>query len=833
MGEREPTSPARLRAVCAWCAFAAGVYVSSLAAVGSAWWFVGACVASLAAMFARGWWCRGALIAGLTLFGAGWGALRLEETGSGSLLRRVEGLADGAPVRLAGVVATPVSAMDGRVNPLLPGRAGPVGGRFELWVYGAGDDGREGPVHGCVVVWCEERPVVEAGARVVVSGRYRSVAGGMNPGESDRRWWLRARGVAGVVEVPRASLIEADHSYAGLRVRVASWWDGWRGVLRERAERSVDRAARGLDSSGRALVHMLLLGRPPDGGLEPGSRLRDSFTRLGLAHVLALSGFHLVVLVALLLKFVRAWGDAGRWEGAGVAGLVALYLVLVPASAPIVRAGVLALVLVVSEALGRKYDRLALLGWVALGLAAWRPAELWSLGYQLSCGLTAVLMGMGERVHGRIFPAPVRTGMPTDLRFLDPSATRRVAGWFGGLFSTTLLCWAASMPLVLWRTGLLTPLAVPAGMVVVPLAVLLLGTGFASLLAGLMWPGLAGVLSWPLEWSARACVGVVGWLERIPGSAVELPAVSLAWSAAATGVAVWWLGWARGRAWRGVLLVGLLGAWAGAEWRWAWRPGPDVALRIDTLAVGDGSAHLVRSGGESLLWDCGSPSPSAGRRIVRRALRALGETRVPTLVLTHPDVDHYSAVGEAVGVLGVRRALVSERFAEQARERPSGPASAALEVLRGLGVEVVVLSAGDRFVVGEAVFEVLSPPPGADWREDNEHSLVAWAEVEGRGVLLTGDAQGKAIEFIRLHHPDLRADVAEAPHHGSASCAATVEWLTALGPSVVMQSTGPGRVDEPGWAELRRRSAWLVTARDGAAWVEVRRGGVLAWGSFR
>jgi competence protein ComEC len=833
MPDVESGSPARVRAVCAWGAVALGVYLSSLVTgPGSVLWLAGASGASVAAMFVRGWWCRGALLVALVLFGAGWGTLRLNETGDTSLERVVEGMPDGVPMRITGVVTTPVTPVEGRMNPLAGAGAAHGGWRFEVRVRFVGEDAGAGPVSGRLVVVSREEPGVAAGDWVVVAGRYRAIPGALNPGESDRARWARSRGVAGYLDVPRASLVWADVSYADAWERAASLWHGWRGNLRIRAEGALERATRGLDESGRVLVHSLVLGRPPPGGVEPGARLRDSFTRLGLAHVLALSGFHLVVLVAVMLRVVRATGDVGRWESVAVAAMVGLYLLLVPSSAPIVRAGVLALALVAADAMGKRYDRLTILAWSALGLALWRPAELWSLGYQLSCGLTAVLMGLGGRVHARIFPPPIRTGTAADLRFLDPSAGRRAWNEARGLFSTTLLCWLAATPLVLWRTGLLTPLAVPSAMVVVPLAVVLLATGFAALLLGLLSPVLAVAVSWPLEWSARLCVGAVERLDSIPGSAVLLPPVSIAWASAATVVLLWWLGWARRGAWRGVALTGLLAAWGGAEWRWAWRPSDDVALRIDALAVGDGSAMLIRSGGECMLWDCGSPSPSAGRLIVRRAVRSLGEVRVPTVVLTHPDADHFSALWDVAGPLGVRRAVVSGRFIERARVQPGGTAARALRLLGELGVEVVTLAAGDRLLLGEAAFEILSPPEDAAWAEDNEHSLVAWAWVEGRGVLLTGDVQESAIGYVWERHPGLAVDVAEAPHHGSAAPGA-VEWLTALSPTVVVQSSASRRADDPRWAASRERSAWLVTGRDGAAWVEVRRGGRLGWGSFR
>src|SRR6185503_1675454 len=105
--------------------------------------------------------------------------------------------------------------------------------------------------------------------------------------------------------------------------------------------------------------------------------------------------------------------------------------------------------------------------------------------------------------------------------------------------------------------------------------------------------------------------------------------------------------------------------------------------------------------------------------------------RTPVVVITHPDMDHFGGVPEVLEPLGVRDVYLCERFVEQAKEQPRGAAAALMLELERRGVSVHVIAAGDEVGLGEARFTFLNPPKGADWKLDNDHSLVARVDVDG------------------------------------------------------------------------------------------------------
>ncbi len=674
---------------------------------------------------------------------------------------------------------------------------------------------------GVAVVVASPPVSARAGDRVRVLGRAQPPGFASNPGERSYEAASRAQGDAFWLFAGEDALLRViDHPTASSALR-----GGLSRLLalpRRSAGAIIDRATdpeHGGDAG--ALIRGLLLGeRDIDG---PG--LAGAFQRIGLAHLLSVSGFHVAVMAFIALFVVRASGDRGPIEPLLVAIAIALYMLIVPARAPIVRAGVMVVALLVCDALGRRHDRLALLAWVGVAVLVWRPTELWSVGFQLSFGLVAWLMVIAEPR-----PDAVRT---SDVA--DPATQpmwRGVLSWFGDTARATAACWSVSIPLVLFHTGALAPLAVVATLVTVPLVVVTMWFGFATLLIGSVAPALIDPLAAALRASAGWCAVIVRWFDAAPLATVYLPSVSLAWTAFATGVAVWL--WRRGRlrsaaSW---LLPALALAWLAVESHVGQRLPAAVAARATMLNVGNGTAIVVESGADALLWDCGSFREHIGIRTIPDACRAIGAPRVGTVVVTHANIDHFMGLIDLAPPLGVREVVTGESFVRAAET--DGPARAVLDALRTRGIAHRVVAAGDTITLGEATLTVLHPPPGFVPRQENDASLVARLTA-GEGVptlLLTGDIQDEAMAMLMTSGVDLAADAIELPHHGSARDAAYA-FVERVNPRVVLQSTGIERMGDPRWDFARRGRIWLDTPRLGAVGVDLGRDGTLTAGPAR
>ncbi|XOV77277.1 MAG: ComEC/Rec2 family competence protein [Phycisphaerales bacterium] len=147
-------------------------------------------------------------------------------------------------------------------------------------------------------------------------------------------------------------------------------------------------------------------------------------------------------------------------------------------------------------------------------------------------------------------------------------------------------------------------------------------------------------------------------------------------------------------------------------------------VRIDMLDVGDGTSILLRSGRESILYDCGSRWLGIGERELPRAIRALGSGRVETVIVSHADIDHFSGLVDAARPLGVRRVIVTGHLVKQANAQPDGAARLLIDRLRELRIRVETVKRGDTLALASLDLEVLHPAPEDAFEGDNDASIV-------------------------------------------------------------------------------------------------------------
>lgn len=816
-------APARRRAALALVASAAGIlFAWRLEDAPSGAFFS---LGLLATVFAAALRARPAslcMLAALALLMAGWTQFRTRERPADALeVLLAQGPSGKSLCTIEAIVLTaPRAAAPDRsgLRAFLPAPPSTI---FTARVYAFidGDDSLSASGRLWVTLAGEPPAHIRPGTPVRITGLFDPPAPPLNPGEPDRRALSCQSGFAGSIRVSGPSLVLPAKHNPGLFARTLP---PLREFLRARARTVADKAANGsTNPDAAALIHGLLLGEFDDTRED----LRDAFARQGLAHVLSVSGFHVAVMAGLALFVLRIPGEGlGRLAPFTVGLLVLLYTLIVPANSPILRAGAMVLALLASEALGRRYDRLTLMLWIALALLVWRPLDLFSISWQLTVGMTGLLFWQARPFADRLFPPPLK-GTIDRARF---SPLRAPASWFKDALSAALLCWVASAPWLIHRIGLFSPLAVPATLLATPIITLLLWIGYAALLLGMFIPPLAEPAAALLVPLASAASTIVRFLDSLALSSIPTPAAGAPWAVAATMVLLAWLAREPLRSPRAWLAAAVLAGWLAWSATVTPRPSRDVALRLDTFAVGDGTFHLVRSRGDAMLWDCGVRRAGAVRPLAVSHLRAIGVWRVPTLVITHPDIDHFVAALDVIEPLGVRRVLTCERFLSQAQSHPRGAAAYALHRLNDMGVDVRAVAQGHTEPFGEGTLAILSPPRDAEWESDNDHSLVglfrAPAGDSERTLLLTGDAQRDAARWIESYYPDLRVTAAEAPHHGSPDPAA-VSWLLRTDPRIVVQSTGPDRIGDPRLDRARAGRTWFTTASDGAVFIEFLRSG--------
>jgi competence protein ComEC len=679
-------------------------------------------------------------------------------------------------------------------------------------------DGAATPARGEVMVRVDEvMPPFNAGDRVDVIGFLLRPGGPQNPGELDYRRLAADRGQAGMLRAGSREAVAVTPAAAG---SLRAWLRRTHGDLRQRAAGWLLAHLPDTPRTEReALLADLLLG-VRDHELD---EVREAFRRLGLAHVLAISGFHLTVLAGFSMLLLRLGGRSRRWHGLVVIAVVAFYLLIVEPRTPVLRAGVMTIAACAGAALGR---RLHVGGLVALSgalLLLRHPLELFTPGFQLSFGVVLALIHFTQPVRERWFGRPDQEAATTVEMLVE---------WLRTGAAAAVVAWAAATPIVAYHFGAVSPLAAVLSLVTLPIVSVLLAAGYTKMLFSLLLPSGALFLGAGVAVLADVLTSIVLAADRMPGSIVHVPFPSAWWVWAALA---WVTLWALRESGRHRMLIWSAGA-AVALWLvmpLLPLPHARAALRIDMLAVGDGSCYLLRSGRRAAIFDAGSSTDlNAGRRVVIPALRRLGVRSIDFIAISHANLDHYSAVLELVEEFRVGEVLLTPQFIARAAENPGGAPAFVLEDLRRREVPIHAVAAGESRQLGETTLEWIHPAgPVRLGRVNDESMVIRFRAAERRG-LLCGDAQRQGLGAIMGRGVDLDVEVIELPHHGSHSDVAAA-FVRRASPWVVMQSTGWGRWRNDRWAMELGAVERLVTARDGACWVEIGADGAITVGRGR
>jgi competence protein ComEC len=645
--------------------------------------------------------------------------------------------------------------------PPTPLRAIPSGerNRVELRLTGIRDGTDWRPAAGrCQLVVDGDLVAAAPGDRVQVFGQLRRPSPPMNPGEHDFAAAARTeRRLASLIAGSPDCVTVSDSSSDGpLQRFVVAVRQGGRQVLRTYV---------GRERSGLAAA--ILLG---DREALPTQEILP-FVLTGTVHLLVVSGLNVAVLAAGLYVAMRFGWLPRRLALALIMAIVVAYTIVAGAEPPVLRAAVLVVVVCIGAWSGRRTEAFNSLSAATLVVLAINPSELFQTGTQLSFLCVAVLIWVGHwqgipwRFHEDQLDRLIAASRPWYAK-----TWFELSRWTLLLMLTSGAVWLATVPIVLYRFHVVSPVALLISPVVWLIALVAMWAGFITLVCGSLVPFVAvvagSVCSVSLDW----LVHVVERAESLPGSHFWAPGPTLWW------ILGFYLGLVAIMLWGRALVptrfqVALACLWIvvglAPPLTRHWMRGDE--LRCTFLAMGHGTCVVLETpDGQTLLYDAGSlGSPGFATQSVADYLWHRGTTRIDGIILSHADVDHYNAVPGLVDRFHVGAVYVSPMmFDWYGATGPSAAPQTLRNAIDAAGVPIHEIWAGDRLRIGDVSIVVFHPPHDGVVGSDNANSLTLAVEYDGRRLLLPGDLETPGLEDVIAELP-YDCDVLMAPHHGS------------------------------------------------------------------
>ncbi len=397
----------------------------------------------------------------------------------------------------------------------------------------------------------------------------------------DYRRYLAARNIHTLIRRPTIALLSEGHG--------SPFWHALYAV-RTRASAVLNRI---LPEPAAGLANGMVLGI--EGGIS--EEVSDAFRATGTTHLIVISGSNIAFLSGALVAALA--GVLSRRRAALVAApIVLLYVLLVGADPPALRAGVMGLLGLGAIYFGRRGTAYVSLCAAGLLMTAINPLALWDIGFQLSFATSLGLI---------LFQPPLSRAVAAWLgRRLSAEAARRVAAVLDATLTVTLAAQVAVLPLLLAYFGQLSIISLVTNALVAPVQPAILASGIAALLAGLASLPFGQVVA-ALPWALLGyTVAVIRLVADIPFALVPVgrsgPLFVMGYYAVVAALL------ARGRlalaarSHRRLVLAGALAAVVALLFWSAWRTLPDGRLHVLFVSAGGGEAAALTTPGGRTAW---------------------------------------------------------------------------------------------------------------------------------------------------------------------------------------------------------------------------------------
>ncbi|GGL40493.1 DNA internalization-related competence protein ComEC/Rec2 [Sporolactobacillus putidus] len=520
--------------------------------------------------------------------------------------------------------------------------------------------------------------------------------------------------------------------------------------------------------SSAEMINALVFG--DDSGFDP--ELADAYRLFGLVHLLVVSGMHVTVIFGCLFFAARRLGMVREHIVILFLLLVPVYVIMTGAEPSIVRSGLTTCLFLASDLLKKRRLRTTdVISGACLIMIAWDPNVVFDLGFQLSFATTFAILIIGSQVIEKYRSPLIRIG------------------------ALSMISELAAFPIVIFSFYQLSLISFFLSIFFVPfLTFVILPLSASAYLFSILFPSSAGFMSFVIDLFLTPPHQALLFLYRHP--VLQLNYGSMSPWLLSTAVLIIYailLIWERSsKSWTLPLLIFPFLLIYGIVVFYDWiNPYGSVTF----LDVGQGDSILIRlphrqgnilidSGGSlpyfQKSWEKRKKPFEVGRDVVLHELRAMGIGSLDAVVMTHSDFDHVGGMGSIIGQMPIKKIVISPYF---------NPDQTDIKLFRqavGIGTKIDELKSGDRLIIGNSVFYVLSPLGRSN---SNDNSLVLQTMLGGKSWVFTGDLGTDGERRLLAQYPSIRADVLKLGHHGSRN-SSSENWLSQLNPSIAIVSAG-------------------------------------------
>lgn len=681
--------------------------------------------------------------------------------------------------------------------------------------------GESFPVHGKILLSFRGTQAFDYGDVVRVRTRLRKVRNFQNPGGFDYERYLKFQGV-----LLRGSV--ADDA------RIVVIRKGYGNPLRQNIEGLRNSIRAFVDTNSPApekeIIKACILGDQQ----EIPREIRDAFSKTGISHIIAISGFNMGLIAFfstylarliirrfpyLLLRF-----DLYKISVLFAVPPVIFYTFIAGAGMSVLRATLMILAFMAALLISKSRDLYNTLAMAALIILLIYPPALFDVSFQLSFAAVLAILFITPVLTAFIPKPKSVTGSPYRLTALS----RKGLYSFALFIAVSLSAMVGTMPLIAFYFNRLSIVSLPANMVIVPiLGILAIPVSMATIfflpvstILSTFFLDIAGTL-------VMISLALNNYFASLPWAAFYLTTPSLPELIVFYGFilaivkAMAHLVCYNGNENKKIMNVkdnksflvrlGSIPIWVqyviggsivfiSLDAVYLHQKNRDRReLSVTAIDVGQGSSVLVRFPGyQNMLIDGGgfiNSTFDVGKYIVAPYLWHERINRIDIVVLTHPHPDHLNGLPFIVDNFPVREVWITGVASESEEYRRFR------EIIKSKGILLRTLSARNApVIIGGVVVEYLNPPAPVEFSEDkatyteiNDRSLVMRMTYGEVSFLFPGDISFSTEERLTALSQDMHSRLLFVPHHGGRTSTSDA-FLQRLRPEAAIISVGADNI---------------------------------------
>jgi len=232
--------------------------------------------------------------------------------------------------------------------------------------------------------------------------------------------------------------------------------------------------------------------------------LNELFAATGVTHIVAISGYNITIISTILISVCISLCIPRKKAFWLVVSGIALFVIFAGASASVVRAGIMGVIVLLARHLGRMSRVGNVLILTAVIMTAHNPYVLmWDAGFQLSFLSTVGLVYLTPIIEPWFVKVPEKLGFKESVM-------------------STISATTITLPLILFQFGRLSIVAVVVNVLILWIIPFIMMTGFVAVLLSFVLQPLANIISWVAWFGMEYIIVIVEFFASLSFASVSM-----------------------------------------------------------------------------------------------------------------------------------------------------------------------------------------------------------------------------------------------------------------------------------------------------------------------